>query len=274
MLKRLVTIGAIVALPLAAGCQRGSSAPEQGAAPDRPASPVATDTRPAAQPTPQPETAASPSRVADASTDPTAAERPGESRNPISKMSEPAVPAAPVLPDFREVTIPAGTLLPVELQTGVSSESSRPEDAVRATLRRPIAIDGMEAVPAGSTLSGVVTAVRRSGRVKGRAHVALRFNSLQAHDERVDVRTGTIGRTAPATKKSDATKIGIGAGAGAVVGAIVGGGSGAAKGAAIGGAGGTGYVLATRGKEVSLPSGTSLSVKLLEPVTVRVPAKR
>jgi outer membrane lipoprotein SlyB len=104
--------------------------------------------------------------------------------------------------------------------------------------------------------------------------VAFRFNSVVARDERIDIRTGAIARTAPATKKKDAAKIGIGAGAGAVIGGIVGGGDGAAKGAVIGGAGGTGVVLATRGEEVTVPAGASLSVRLLEPITVRVPITR
>ena len=247
MLKRFVTIAAIAALALAAACDTRAKAPEPATTPEEAASPVGTAT-----PTDH-ETG-------------TAAKKGGESRNPVSKMFDKA-------PEFREVTIPAGTVLPVELQTGVGSVSSHPEDPVRATVRSAVTIDGYEAVPAGSTLTGVVTDVRRSGRVKGRAHVAFRFNSLEARDERTHVRTGIIGRTAPATKKTDAAKIGIGAGAGAVVGGIVGGGSGAAKGAAIGGAGGTGVVLATRGKEVSIPSGANLSVKLLEPVTVRVPVK-
>jgi hypothetical protein len=42
---------------------------------------------------------------------------------------------------------------------------------------------------------------------------------------------------------------------------------------AIGGAGGTGVVLATRGKEVRLAAGTPVSVKLTRPLTVRVPAR-
>jgi len=271
MLKRFVTIGAIAALPLGMGCDRGGSAPAPGASPNQAASPVATDSQPADQQASQAgQVAGQPanqSRSADARTAAAPAGAPGETRNPIAKMADNP-------PEFREVTIPAGTLLPVELKTTVSSASSNLEDPVRAMLRRPVTIDGYEAVPAGSTLSGVVTAVRRSGRVKGRAHVAVRFNSLEARDGRMDVRTGTIARTAPATKKEDATKIGIGAGAGAVIGGIVGGGSGAGKGAAIGGAGGTGVVLATRGQEVSLPSGASLSVKRLAPIRVRVPVKR
>ena len=59
-------------------------------------------------------------------------------------------------------------------------------------------------------------------------------------------------RVAPGTKKADATKIGIGAGAGAIVGAITGGKKGAAIGSAVGAGGGTGVVLATRGREVAL----------------------
>jgi hypothetical protein len=269
MLKRFVTIAALAALPLASACNSGANAPEPAAAPDRAASPAGTDSRP-----PDHETGAAPAEngaAAQPNGVPAAEAAPGAAKegNPRTAST-----LADKTPQFREVTIPAGTLIRVELQTGVSSASSEAEDAVRATVRSPVTIDGYEAVPAGSTLTGAVTDARRSGRVKGRAHVAFRFSSLQARDERIDIRTSTVARTAPATKKSDAAKIGIGAGAGAVIGGIAGGGSGAAKGAAIGGAGGTGVVLATRGKEVSIPSGANLAVKLLEPITVRVPARR
>ena len=84
------------------------------------------------------------------------------------------------------------------------------------------------------------------------------------------ISTATIGRMAPATKKNDAVKILAPAAAGAVIGRVAGGKSGAAKGAVIGGGAGTGYVLATRGKDVRIGKGADLSVKLLAPVTVRV----
>jgi hypothetical protein len=177
-------------------------------------------------------------------------------------------------PDFQEVTIPAGTVLPVELQTTVASDQSHVEDPVRARVTRALVIDGMTAVPAGSAVTGSVTNAKRSGRVKGRAEIGFRLTSLQAHDERHAIRTGIVVRRAPATKTQDAVDIGIPAAAGAVAGAIVGGKDDAAKGAVIGGAAGTGYVLATRGKEVRLPSGTDLNVKLLEPITMRVPLKQ
>lgn len=176
------------------------------------------------------------------------------------------------LPEYREVTVPAGTVLPIELRTAVGSATSNVEDPVRGTIRRGISIDGVEAIPSGSVVAGSVTEARRSARVKGRARVAFRFSTLDLPNdaERVKIRTATYAREAEGTQKRDAATIGGGAAAGAVIGGIVGGGDGAAKGAAIGGGAGTGVVLSTRGKEIALAAGTSINVKLAEPVTVRV----
>lgn len=173
-------------------------------------------------------------------------------------------------PEYREVTLPAGTTLRLELKSAVSSDSSNVEDAVQATLRQPVSVDGQVVLPAGTEVAGRVTDAERSGRVKGRARVAYRFDSLRFGDERYDIRTSPLSHLAPATKGEDATKIAVGAGAGAAIGALLGGGDGAAKGAAIGGAGGTGVVLATRGKEVRLGPGADVNTRLTAPVTVRV----
>ena len=178
--------------------------------------------------------------------------------------------SAVVSPRFSEVTIPAGTTLRLELKSAVGSDTSTVEQPVSAALRAPVTIGGHVALPAGSQVMGVVTDVERSGRVKGRARVAYRFNSVRAGGERYDIETSSISHLAPATKGSDAKKIAIGAGAGAAVGALLGGGDGAAKGAAIGGAGGTGVVLATRGKEVHVGPGVDVTTKLTAPLTVRV----
>ena len=173
-------------------------------------------------------------------------------------------------PRFRDVTLASGTTLRLDLKTAVASDTSHVEDPVRATLRQPVVLDGQTVLPAGTELSGVVTGAERSGRVKGRARVTYRFDTLRVDGERYSIRTSPISHVAPATKRQDATKIGVGAGAGAVIGALVGGGSGAAKGAAIGGAGGTGVVLATRGREVRLGAGANVTTRLNEPLTVRL----
>jgi len=108
--------------------------------------------------------------------------------------------------------------------------------------------------------------------VKGRAHVAVRFDSLtpRGDDERYEIRAASIGRTAESTKKKDALEIGAPAAGGALIGALVGGKKGALIGTAVGGGAGTGVVLATKGKEVHLPKGSALGLKLAAPVTVKV----
>jgi hypothetical protein len=183
-----------------------------------------------------------------------------------------AAPRAEPVPAFREVTIPAGTALPIELRTSVASDTSHVEDSVQASLALDVSIGGVEALPAGTRLRGHVTEVTRSGRVKGRARLAMRFNGIDLPGEggRMVIRTTVIAREAEGTQKKDAAKVGGGAAGGAIIGGILGGGSGAAKGAVIGGAAGTGVVLSTRGKEVRLDAGTPLSIKLLEPIKVRV----
>jgi len=172
----------------------------------------------------------------------------------------------------REITIPAGTIIPVTLDTSIGSDISRVEQAVSAHVTRPVVIDGHTALPAGSHVGGVVMDATRSGKVKGLAHVAVRFNSLTPGRDgsKYRIATTTIGRTAEATKKKDAMKIGAPAAGGAIIGAIAGGKKGAAIGTAVGGGAGTAVVLSTRGEEVHLPKGSALSVKLTEPLTVRV----
>jgi hypothetical protein len=173
------------------------------------------------------------------------------------------------------VTIPAGTVLPVTLETSVGSDISRVEQPVHGALRRAVTIGGVEVLPAGTAISGHVTAARRPGRVKGRGMVAMRFNQLDTPGEgTARISTATVSRLAPATKEKDTLEIIAPAAGGAVLGRVVGGKSGAAKGAVIGGAAGTGYVLSTRGKDVRLGRGASLAVRLTAPVTVRVPYRR
>jgi hypothetical protein len=208
---------------------------------------------------------------------------PGGAASAASQAAEPAAaspsreggaPAATAaaIPALREITIPAGTQLAVVLDTPVSSEASRIEEAVTAHLTRPIHVHGQAVLATGSRVTGVVTDATRSAKVKGRAHVAMRFDSLTPHgdEQRYAIRTASIARTAASTKQKDAVEIGAPAAGGAIIGALVGGKKGALVGTAIGGGAGTAAVLSTRGKEVHLPKGTALTIRLTSPVTVHV----
>ncbi len=173
--------------------------------------------------------------------------------------------------EYREITIPAGTVLPVDLETSVGSDISRVEQPVRGALRRAVFVRGVEVLPAGTALAGHVTRAQRPGKIKGRGLIAMRFTELDAPGEgRTRISTATVSRIAPATKQKDALQIIAPAAGGAVVGRIVGGKKGAREGALIGGGAGTAYVLSTRGKDIRLGRGANLGVRLTAPVTVRV----
>jgi hypothetical protein len=185
--------------------------------------------------------------------------------------SNPIKRALGLEPGYRDVTLPSGTVLPVDLETSVGSDISRVEQPVTGRLRRAVTVAGAEVLPAGTVVSGHVTAAQRPGKVKGRGLIAMRFTRLDTPGSgTTPISTATISRQAPATKEKDALKIIAPAAAGAVIGRIVGGKDDAAKGAVIGGGAGAGYVLATRGKEVRLGKGADLAVRLTAPVTIRV----
>jgi hypothetical protein len=106
--------------------------------------------------------------------------------------------------------------------------------------------------------------------VKGLASIAFRFDRVHAPGETHTIVTDRITREAKSTKGKDATKVGIGAGAGALIGGIAGGGKGAAIGSIVGGGAGAGAVAATKGEEVRLPAGTPVTATLREALVVRI----
>jgi hypothetical protein len=173
--------------------------------------------------------------------------------------------------NYREVTIPAGTILTVALDDRVGSATSRIDEPVHAHLTRPVTVEGAAVVPEGSNVTGEVIEAVRSAKVKGRARLAVRFDTLRLPDdgETYAMRTSAIVREARGTKKKDALKIGVPAAAGALLGGIFGGGKGVALGSAIGAGGGAAYVMTHRGPEVALNRGAVVSIRLLDPIRVR-----
>jgi uncharacterized membrane protein len=170
---------------------------------------------------------------------------------------------------MRTVTIPDNAVFDVRLDTTHASDTSRIEERVSGTLASPLEVDGVTAIPAGAKLTGHLTNVEESAKVKGRAELAMRFTRLQTGSVTYDIDTKPLSWVAESTKKEDAVKIGAGAAAGAVIGAITGGKKGAAIGSAIGAGGGTAVVLATDGQEIRLAAGRKLKVSLTNPLTIR-----
>jgi hypothetical protein len=240
----------------------GQAAPAAGPA-GQPQTPEST---PAATPEARPTGTSAPASNPAAPPSTSTAARPSSA----SSSEPPAPPAPPPAPKFRELTVPAGTSLSVTVLSTLASNTSKVEDPVKGSLAKPVTVSGFTAIPSGAQISGNVTDAKESGRVKGKATIAFRFNRLVVSDEAIPIRTAQVTRVAAQDTAGDVKKGGLGAGAGAIVGGVIGGGKGAAIGAV---AGGAGAVLGTKGKEVQVEPGTVVSVLLQEPITVQVPIR-
>lgn len=171
---------------------------------------------------------------------------------------------------LRPVTAPEGTILRVRTTSTVSTRVNHVGEMVRASLEDPLVMDGFVLAPRGSEVTLMVADSNKGGRVKGRAHLALRMVGINAGGEDKNVRTNTLWYQARGTKKKDFAKIGAGSGIGAGIGAIAGGGVGAAIGAGAGAGAGGVLVLTTRGDPAVVPAESVLQFRLTEPLIVDV----
>jgi hypothetical protein len=168
------------------------------------------------------------------------------------------------------IEVPAGTRIQVRLDQGISTVKNAPGDEFTATLNAPLLVNGKLLAPEGSKVTGQLTQVKESGRVKGRASLTMELRELSVGRDTYDLASQPLTLVAPKTTKKDAFIIGGSAVLGTIVGAIAGGGKGAAIGAGVGGAGGTGFVLATRGKEIVYGPEARFTFTLAEPVDLPV----
>jgi hypothetical protein len=178
------------------------------------------------------------------------------------------VPAPAPPPPPKPVIVPAGTELNAILTDPLNSGKNKVGDEFSANLAAPIYVNGGTILERGAKLQGQVVAVDGAGRVSGKATMAVALTGVMYKGKMVPIATKDFAAEAESSKGRDAGMIGGGAGLGAIIGAIAGGGKGAAIGAAVGGAGGTGAVLATKGKEVDFPAEFKLTFTLDKDLSV------
>ncbi len=97
--------------------------------------------------------------------------------------NEVAVPAeqseaAPVAPEKKRYTVPAGTRVLLQLRSAVNTKSAKPGDGVYLASTFPVVVGTRVMIPAGVYVQGVVDRVERAGRVKGKAQLDLHFTSI------------------------------------------------------------------------------------------------
>src|SRR5438874_3971246 len=170
---------------------------------------------------------------------------------------------------FEELVVSPQTVIGLATETKLSSETARVEDRVDAKVTRDVKVGDRIAIPSGARAIGSVTQVERGGKFKERAVLGIRFHTLVLADgTRLPISTETIYRYGEAPGNGSAAKVGGAAVGGAILGAILGGAKGAAIGATAGAGGGTAAVMAGDRSNATLPAGTPMTVRILQPVTV------
>jgi hypothetical protein len=159
--------------------------------------------------------------------------------------------------------VPAGTELDVRLQNNLNSGTSQVEDRFEATTLVDLIINGRLLVPAGSVMRGVVTAVEAGTRTNRTSRMTVSFDQITVNGRSYPMRGTVTDAIKGEGIRGEATRAGAGAAVGGILGAILGGAKGAVLGVLIGG-GGT--IAATEGKEVELPQGTVMRVRVDSPL--------
>ena len=170
---------------------------------------------------------------------------------------------------FEELVVSSDSVIGLQTENRISSETARVEDRVEARVTRDVKVGDRVAIPAGSRAIGSVMQVERGGKFKERARLGIRFHTLVLADgTRLPISTETIYRDGDAPGNGSAAKVGGAAVGGAILGAILGGAEGAAIGGTAGAGAGTAAVMAGDRSAATLPAGTSMTVRILSPVTV------
>ncbi|MBZ5496173.1 MAG: hypothetical protein LAP85_07195 [Acidobacteriia bacterium] len=288
----LLPILLLVTLYACSGAKKDETQTQNPAPAQQPAAQQPSTQIQPAEPAPKPEAPAAQAGAEKSATRPPAGQR-STTRGAATKKAAPAVganpesippaaaPAAPKQvseapaavvpppPPPKPIVIPSGTRFEISLVDPINSAENKSGDTFKATLNQDLEADGKVIVPKGSTVAGKLIEVKQSGRVEGRAALSMTLTKITVGEASYPIQTNTLSFEAEKTTKQDATKIGIGAGLGAIIGAIAGGGKGAAIGAAVGGGAGTATVLATKGKEVKFQPEERFSFVLRSDLAIR-----
>ncbi len=164
-------------------------------------------------------------------------------------------------------TIPVGQEIDVRLQAELTSDTAQVEDRFEATTAVDLYSGNDVLIPAGSVMRGVVSSVNRASRTDRKGSLTVAFDQVTVNGRSYPMR-GTVTQALESEgMKGEIGRIGAGSAVGAIIGGILGGGKGALLGVLIGG-GGT--IAATEGKDVHLPAGTLLRVRMDTPPEIRI----
>lgn len=167
---------------------------------------------------------------------------------------------------FHHPRIPAGTVLRVRLETGLSSASARSGDEWSGVTTFPVVVEDKVLIPEGSVVRGVVAEARSAHRgTRATLQLALRAVVTKGREHRIVAYARPVVAGSPRTRNLGG--IAVGTAAGALIGKAVA--DRPLAGALIGGGAATGVVYASKGYQVRLPAGTALRFRTSEEIAFK-----
>lgn len=162
--------------------------------------------------------------------------------------------------------VPVGQLMDVRLQTPLSSATATAEQRFEATTAADLLQGDRVLIPAGSMVRGVVSSVDSAGRVDRTGRLTLAFDKIEVNGREYPMRAQATQVFESGGIRDEAKTVGTAGAVGAIVGGIIGGLKGALIGAVVGSGG---VIAATEGKDVELPAGTIVRIRLDTPLEIR-----
>jgi hypothetical protein len=187
---------------------------------------------------------------------------------PAEAPAAPPAPVAPPPPPVRQVSIPAGTPVHIQMIDGVDSATNHIGDMFHASLSFPIVVNGETIVPTGTDVYVKLTNSNSAGRLTGRSELTLQLARLDFQGKSYSLASDDFQEVGKSRGKRTAVGAGVGAAVGAALGGIFGGGKGAVIGAGAGGGAGTAGAATTGNTQVRIPSETKLDFNLQQTVDV------
>lgn len=150
-------------------------------------------------------------------------------------------------------SIPALTVLSVEILAELSSETSKQGDTFPIRLYSPIVINGTEVVPEGTTGTGYVVHAKKKGGMGASGELILTASYLEMGEVQIPLRSLRVDGEATRSRIDTVNAINV------------------ASAATVPGLGIVGYFI--KGSGVAVPQGTIATVKTARAVDVPVPAE-
>ncbi|MDE1162087.1 MAG: BON domain-containing protein [Acidobacteriaceae bacterium] len=185
---------------------------------------------------------------------------------PPPAANEPPPPPKPVV---HNITLPAGSSIPVRITETLDSGKTETGTPFNGTVTRSVSSNGYVVIPAGSAVSGRVVEAKDAGHFKGNSLLAIQLTAVRRHGQLIPITTESYAVEGKGRGKNTALKIGGGAAAGALLGGLFGGGKGAGIGALAGGGAGTAYQGMTRGEQVQISSESLIRFRTANSITVQ-----